>query len=419
MSAVCGSAAARRRIAVVVLGDLARSPRMCLHATSAAAAGFAVDVFACVDGEVPQAIARSAEISVHPLPPAPSLRAASPVSIVPRLVAHAARVAGILFGAPAPAAIIVQNPPALFVLPALILLAQSGARLIVDWHNYGWTVLRLRLGERPAVLRVAGALERFLARLVDRHLCVSETMRRDLRQHHAIDALVFADRPAASFLRVRGVSREDARRRVLPLLGLGDELEMSSLCDGRAALLVSPTSWTADEDFSLLIDALRRLRAAREEGRVPPLVVALSGRGEARAQFESMVARSGLTHCHVVTTWVAAADYPLLLAAADLGICLHRSTSGVDLPMKLADMIGVGLPACVLNYGDVLAEVLPRSYFTFDDAAGLAGALLEALRGFPGAPALRESRRRLGEHIPQSWEDAWAVSVAPLIEAAG
>ena len=89
----------------------------------------------------------------------------------------------------------------------------------------------------------------------------------------------------------------------------------------------------------------------------------------------------------VRTAWLEPDDYPGALAAADLGLCLHRSSSGLDLPMKIADLHGAGVPVCALDYGPCLDEILrhDETGLRFGDAETLAGQWLELFADFPRA----------------------------------
>jgi len=132
----------------------------------------------------------------------------------------------------------------------------------------------------------------------------------------------------------------------------------------RAAIVVSSTSWTADEDFSILLRTIieldtRLLQDARDSGfdmnfnditntsnnnnndksyLLPSRVVFLiTGKGPLKKAYERELQRlqPSLTLVAVRLLWLEPEDYPLTVSLADLGLSFHTSTSGVDLPMKV------------------------------------------------------------------------------------
>jgi beta-1,4-mannosyltransferase len=121
---------------------------------------------------------------------------------------------------------------------------------------------------------------------------------------------------------------------------------------------------------------------------------------------------------HVRAHWLEAADYPDFLAAADLVVSVHRSTSGCDLPMKIADLHGAGVPVCALDYGPCLAEMLLRNEETlrFTTADELSRVLLRLLAGFPDrAHELAAARAAVISAPHLSWHEGWLATVAPIL----
>jgi len=406
------------RVTVVVLGDLGRSPRMQYHAEALAAHEVDVDIVARA-GTAPIAGLRDhPRITCHLLPP--SREASWPALLLvavaaARAVAQTLRLVFLfLVVLRKPDVILVQNPPAIpTLLVALVAARLRGARLVVDWHNFGWAVLALALGPRHPAVGFARWFETTLGQRADAHLCVSEALGDVLRERWGLRRVtVLHDRPAERFVPLPIPARPAQRRRLLDDLGFA----------GRdPAVIVSPTSWTRDEDFDLLLDAVRRaetLLAGRPA--VPGLLVLLTGRGPRRAQYEAALAALPGRVVHVRTAWLEPDDYPSALAAADLGLCLHRSASGLDLPMKIADLHGAGLPVCALDYGPCLDEMLrhDETGLRFGDAETLARQWLELFAEFPHAtPHLDRLRAHVEKSRGVTWRAAWDAEARGVLLA--
>jgi beta-1,4-mannosyltransferase len=390
------------RATVVVLGDIGRSPRMQYHALELARRGVDVDLVGEGGTSPLPDIMSHRRIACHPLRPA-SLRRRAGALFVPAAgldaVLVTARLHRLLRRIAARAdVVLVQTPPALPVLAlARVAARRAAARLVIDWHNLGYTLLALRLGAHHPAVRAARRLEQRFGQHADAHLCVSEALRAELVEQWGLrHVTVFADRPHRRFAPIPEPERSAERRRLLELL----RVETSD-----PAIVVSPTSWTADEDFDLLFEALPELDRAL--GR--PLLLLITGQGPRREAFETRARQLVLDRVAVRTAWFAAETYPRVLGVSDAGLCLHRSSSGLDLPMKVVDLLGAGLPVLALDYGACLGEQLPpgRGAMLFTDVPSLVRRTCEVLEG--RLPADGRGRGDL------SWEEGWAREAWPVL----
>ena len=479
-----------RSAAVVVLGDIGRSPRMCFHVESLANEGWKVAIVGYPGSSLPPALQRSS-IRQHHLRTPPSWIAHLPraafIAVAPlKLLLQATSLFTELTTQvhPPPELVLVQTPPA---LPTLLVVKAAAAlvkaRVIIDWHNLAYTILALRLGEKSKLVRLAEWLERWSGRKADAHLFVTEAMKNHLDLNWKLEGekVVLHDRPPAHFRRSTLEETHRLMGKLIPQLQptVGDDwlpkydvpastpFTKSSLIDGqetpdeseetrlqwrqdRPALVVSSTSWTADEDFGLLLRAARLyeyrarlladpssrsaspmhsrsstgdnisatlspvspssaastsshfsytevdpIRTSKERRRpsigalrsatlpnepatsLPKLLIIVTGKGELKARYLAEIAHLESTEkwrfVRIRTAWLETEDYPRLLGAADIGVSLHTSSSGLDLPMKVVDMLGCGLPVCALDFA-CLDELVRERWngVVFRDAEGLA-----------------------------------------------
>ncbi|GLU15078.1 hypothetical protein SLE2022_316050 [Rubroshorea leprosula] len=116
--------------------------------------------------------------------------------------------------------------------------------------------------------------------------------------------------------------------------------------------------------------------------------------------------------------WFSAEDYPLLLGSAELGACLHTSSSELDLPMKVFDMFGCGLPVCAISYSCIQElDKVEKNGLLFASSSELANELLMLFKGFPDeCNALLSLRNGALETSSSArWDTEWEEHAKPLI----
>jgi len=323
-----------------------------------------------------------------------------------------------LWSVPRPDLILVQNPPSVPTLAVAWLVARfRKARLVIDWHNLGYTLVALRLGRWHPMVRLARWLERGFGRRADAHLCVSRGFAKFLQEHFQLAPVkVLYDRPAAVFVPIEQGERERLRQALFSRLGVRGA--------GPVGFIICPTSWTEDEDFDVAIDAVRRVEdrirgweAGQNGRRFAELVMLVTGDGRRRKEFERRFAGLPAHRVQLRTRWLEPEDYPRIVGVADVGLCLHRSSSGVDIPMKVADLFGAGVPVCALDYGACLAERVRHgdNGLLFSTARQLADVLFELFENFPDESQIARLRAGARRSAQPTWEEGWVKEAGPVL----
>ncbi|XP_074372881.1 UDP-glycosyltransferase TURAN-like isoform X1 [Apium graveolens] len=477
-----GNGERRGRAALVVLGDIGRSPRMQYHALSLARqACLEVDIVAygvnpqplpfwCALGSDPHsAVLEHQSIHIHKMKPWPAIphlpKILQPLMLLFKPVFQFMMLLWFLcVKIPAPDVFIVQNPPS---VPTLVAVKWASwlrrSKFVVDWHNFGYTLLALSLGRSSPFVAVYRWFEKHYGKMANGSLCVTQAMQLELAQNWGIKATVLYDQPPEFFhptlleekhklfCRIGKILNESCGHQDCFSNGKDENNPNATLFttqvgpdiilnQNRPALIVSSTSWTPDEDFNILLEAAlmydRRVAAilneddstpedvlSREycEGKkflYPRLLFIITGKGPEKQKYEGKLRKLKLKRVAFRTMWLSAEDYPLLLGSADLGVCLHTSSSGLDLPMKVVDMFGCGLPVCAVSYSCIKELVkAEKNGLLFSSSSELADELMMLFKGFPDeCDALKLLKRGVQEtRSSVSWETEWEANAMPLI----
>jgi len=333
---------------------------------------------------------------------------------------------------------LVQNPPAIPTLSVVWVVALlKGSQFYIDWHNYAYTILSLNLPKDHFLVRFSKWYEGVFGQLAHRHFCVTEAMKNDLFSKWDVKAEVLYDRPPERFKETTleekhklfnklskeypvfaGKQGRDGDKNSTTFTEYNTDDNVAIALERRPALVVSSTSWTEDEDFSILLDALTKYELSRsEDNTLPDIVCVITGKGPQKAYYLELIAKMDFSHVRVVTPWLESEDYPLVIGSADLGICLHTSSSGLDLPMKVVDMFGCGVPVCAVHFS-CLHELVKHQVngTVFQTPQQLHEQMVELLTDFPhGCRKLRTYRENLSSFQANRWHTNWSNVVLPTV----
>lgn len=428
----------RRHVCVLVLGDIGRSPRMQYHSLSLASHHFEVDFIGYKGSLLHKTITNNNNIKCHQMNEIPNFN-----NYLPKLLSYVFKVLWqsmvlflLLLSISKPQYIVVQNPPSIPTLAIVWFICRlRGSLFVIDWHNYGFTILGLTLGNNHLLVKTCKWFEGYFGSKADYNICVTKALKNDLFERWKISATVLYDRPPAIF---RPISLQEKHELLNKLKYeyiefaasdkdndteniftsydiINDEI---SLKPNRPALVISSTSWTEDEDFNILFEAFEYYDSyAYRLHNLPHIICVITGKGPMKTFYQQKVEQKQFKSVKFIFPWIKAEDYPKLLACADVGVSLHKSSSDLDLPMKVVDMFGCCLPVCALQYKCINELVIhEENGLLFNSSKHLASHLRDIFENFPNESQCLSSLRNNLEKsfVNLRWDECWAQNALPI-----
>ena len=432
-------------VAVLVVGDLNRSPRMlnhCLSLTDSFEEINEVSLIGFNGGDIRSDISTNPKIKQYYISQGLNkLLRKLPrflfifVALI-KIITQVLSLLWILFRIPKFKFLILQNPPGIpAMLICWIVCKIRGSKFIIDWHNYGYTILKVN--NRPQFLvNLACKYEKYLGKS-DVNFCVSQAEKRDLKKEFGIEAVCLPDRPVKGLFKF--LNENEANELYKKYTN-----ELSSLIDShlpenknnKPIVMISSTSWTPDEDFSLLLDSFikteemilediedkdQKSLVNMTKDKIKKILFLITGRGPLRDKFMKKVAEAKLKYFEVKSIWLESDDYPKLLSLVDLGISLHYSSSGIDLPMKVVDMFSGCLPVASIYY-DTIVELVEenKNGFLFKNDKDLCKILKNVIIEYSTTgkcEKIDKFRENLHKDLDKNdWVSQWKQRVIPSLK---
>jgi beta-1,4-mannosyltransferase len=272
---------------------------------------------------------------------------------------------------------------------------------VLDWHNVGYSLLTV-YKVPTVVVWIAETAEFFFGRFASGHITVTKGLKAFLSSK-GIEATVVYDRPSGVF--------KQSDDKALDRAYFEELLEL----DGDDVWLVSSTSWTPDEDIGLLLAAGDELTKRLEGQEARHLSIIITGKGSGRWWFEAEV--KGRQYGNISFTFTYFDDYDeyaRFLGCCDIGISLHVSSSGFDLPMKGLDMIGSGLPVLSVRYpciGELVED--GTNGILFGDGVELAAVLSKML--VTNEISMENLKKGSVAASELRWDQEWLAAAQPVL----
>ena len=432
-------------VAVLVVGDLNRSPRMlnhCIALTESFPNINEVSLIGYDGGDIRSDIANNSKIKqyhffqkinkfLRKLP-----RILFIFVALFKIILQTISLTWILLRIPKFRFLILQNPPGIpSMLICWIICKIRGSKFIIDWHNYGYTILKVN--NRPNfIVNLAYKYEKYIGKKSDLNFCVSRAEKRDLKKQFNIDEICLPDRPVKGLFKfLNEIEANDLYKNYPNELYSLIDTHLEKNQNKKPIVMISSTSWTPDEDFSMLLDAFIKTEEMIKESiedktqkdiynitedKIKKILFLITGRGPMRDKFMEKISEANLKFFDVKSIWLESDDYPKLLSLVDLGVSLHYSSSGIDLPMKVVDMFSGCLPVASVYY-ETINELVQENVngFLFKNSKDLSKILKNVIIEISATgkcEKINKFRENLHKELDKNdWVSQWKQRVIPAL----